>query len=429
MWEELTLRNKEEKFVSPSDTLALKRKDKINRDDLLVLKNKIRSQFDSLIQLSFQPVDFLDCSLTGMVQLRLSLPDEINSLYSPQNPIYDDILSNLCGKVLKFYEEDFVDDSDLLDILSSYFLTRNRFEDYKNIALRYLHNRSLPLKHELFLALLGIHKVSSPFAFSLPDKSNNPLIILFKYKFAEVSFLEKNYLYDLVMTGRYENLLPLALDLVPSQIGVRNAFPIYNRIIANFRQYSVEEKKAFIETYKSTNKYFSIYFLLKTVYPRESVKKWLEEEKEKNGKSNSWETVPVALKKSGAIRSKLKELKQKEKVFLLQPFELLLLLNSTEAFVIRDSLQAAQERFPYSYAVNRSVAILAFFDNEYFQFLHYINRSGRFQYQAEALYVKAVCLFELGKKEEGMVIFQALQKRFPQSEFLNQAIEDYSFEV
>ena len=122
MWQELTLTNKEEKYVSPSDTLALKRKEKINRDDLIVLKNKIRSQFDSLIQLSFQPVDFLDCSLTGLVQLRLSLPEEINSLYSPQNPIYDDILSNLCGKVLQFYEEDFVDDSDLLDILSSYFL-------------------------------------------------------------------------------------------------------------------------------------------------------------------------------------------------------------------------------------------------------------------------------------------------------------------
>lgn len=427
MWQEITISNQQEK-ISATDTLALKRKEKINRDDLIVLKNKIRSQFDSKIQLYFQPVDFLEVTLTGSLHLRISLPEEIMALYSPQNPIYDDILTNLCGKVLKFYEEDFVDDTDLLDILSSYFLTRNRFEDYKNIALRYLHNRSLPLKHELFLILLGIQKLDGSSSISLPDHSSNPLIILFKYRFFSLTEKEKTYLYDLLMTGRYDNLLPIALEAELQQDPIRNLFPIYQRIIDQFSEYNREEKVKFIEYYRTTGKYLSLYFLMKSVYSKESIEKWLQEQKKQHGKYSLAETS-IPLNQTGAIRNKLKQLTEQKQVYLLQPFELLLLLNTTESFMIRDRLEQALANIPGSYIVNRAMAVVAFFDNEYFQFFQYINRSGRFRYQAEILYIKAVSLYELGKKEEGVVILQALQKKFPQSQFLNKALQEYHFNL
>ena len=64
------------------------------------------------------------------------------------------------------------------------------------------------------------------------------------------------------------------------------------------------------------------------------------------------------------------------------------------------------------------MAVIYFHEEDYKKFLIQIAKSGNFRFQMEVLYLKAISYRELNLEKESSKIFQALYKRFPESEIL-----------
>lgn len=426
MWEEIFLTNKDYTTVV-SEGFSLeespKNPDYIPVGDAILYFAKVKEQLQDKIDFNFEPAYFIFVSLNKNITYSENISEKIKDRYIPINPVLEETYSTISEKLYTFYQYEFLDNPEILDFLSNYLLFSDRLEDYIYLASKFSKNNCLPLKHDLLLILLQQHenKVSVS---SLPE---DVISIVYKFFYLELNASDKIFFYDTFLKGDYDNLRGIAFETFQYDFsGIRNAYPIFNQIKYSWNHLSELEKQEFIEVYKKTNHYLDIFFLLKKQFSKEEIKEWLKEVNNENGKllSRSSEDL-VNLNRPEILRTKFKRLKNEDKLFLLQPFEILLLLNSTESILIRDRIDSQYLEKPHSYILNRAKAVISFFDNEFFSFLKYANLSGRFQHQTEMLYIKALTLIELNRKDEGNIILNALQQKFPRSSFLKNAVDEF----
>ncbi|MCB1159165.1 MAG: hypothetical protein KDK45_16815 [Leptospiraceae bacterium] len=426
MWEEIYLSNKTKSspiiLEEPEETIETKPKETgMSPDQVLELKSRLKEEISG-ISTGFQAVGFIDTSLTG----RLDYKNNADSVLS--NPEQEELYTSICEELISFYKDSFLDDSEILDYLGNYLLRKDCFSEYLELCETFDSHAVLPIEHEMFLSIIGRYenKIKEEF---LKAIEQDVLKILYKFKNFSINRAEKDFLYDKVISGEYANLLGLVFQLFRNEFeGPRNIYPLYAKIQTQFSHLSEEEKGVFLASFKKSGQYLNIYFLLKQLESKEGVRAWLEKEKEKNGKIERHSLPEVNLSQPTQLKNRVKLLKKDNSLYFLQPFEILLLLNSTESFLIRESLLESYRKQPFSYIINRSIAVVYFFDNDFYKFLHHASLSGRFKFQAEMLYIKALVLLELGKQEEGKVILSALQTRFPRSQFLKSALDEYKLE-
>ena len=425
MWEEIFLSNrssKKEVVILPEPPPIPKKKE-ISLDEVLLFRSKIVEQLKDRVLFTFEPAYFLSVKTNHSVEFFSRVSLQISENYIPLNPVLYDVFSSLCEKILQFYQYNFLDDPELLDILTNYLLFAGRLEEYKRLASDFLAKEKLPLKHYTFLVCLGSFENT---LHSEIVEENGLIFTIYRFLYSQVLNSEKAFFYDSLLSGRFDNLLSVGFVLFQEETeGIRNIFPILSRLLQQ-DQLSLQEKDTVLSYYQSTEKYMETFFLLKKEKSQAEIKEWLEGVKNINGKNLS--ILPediVNLNRPELLRSKFKRLKSEKKLYTLQPFEILLLLNSTESFIIRDNIDIAYSKFPYSYIINRSKAVVHFFDNEFYAFFRHSGLSGRFQFMAEMIYIKALSLIEVDRKTEGNVILYALQKKFPKSNFLKNALEEF----
>ncbi|PKA03386.1 hypothetical protein CH375_17320 [Leptospira ellisii] len=118
-------------------------------------------------------------------------------------------------------------------------------------------------------------------------------------------------------------------------------------------------------------------------------------------------------------------LKQNRLVYTLSPFELLILLNSTESANVEKEIGGHHEKLPDSYLTKRARLALRFFKKEYDEFLNSIGECGRFRFSPEMIYLQGLAMIEIGRTEEGIGLLESLFMRFPESEYLRLVLERY----
>jgi hypothetical protein len=425
MWEEIFLSNRSSKkeAVASSEPPSIPKKKEISLEEVLLFRAKIVEQLKDRVILTFEPAHFLSVKMNHSVEFFPKVLSLVSESYIPLSPVLYDTFSSLCEKILQFYQYDFHDDPTLLDILTNYLLFAGRLEEYKRLTTDFLAKDKLPIKHYTFLVCLG--SIENTLHSQIVEEAGL-IFTVYRFLYSQVLNSEKAIFYDALLSGRFDNLLSVGFVLFQEETGgIRNVFPILSRILKQ-NQLSLQEKDTVLSFYKSTERYMETFFLLKKEKSRSDIKEWLESVKGINGKKlpNLPEDI-VNLNRPELLRAKFKRLKAEKKLYTLQPFEILLLLNSTEAFIIRDNIDIAYSRYPYSYIINRSKAVVHFFDNEFYSFFKHATLSGRFQFMAEMIYIKALSLIEVDRKTEGNVILYALQKKFPKSDFLKNALEEF----
>jgi len=177
-----------------------------------------------------------------------------------------------------------------------------------------------------------------------------------------------------------------------------------------------------VASYQHTYNYLKIYFYMKKSHSKLEIETWIKAMSVMNGKDRViLDLLEEELKnvpEKNKLIQKYSLLKEHNASYLLSPFEILLLCNSTISLELGNEIAAYYEKYPQSYVANRSMAVIYFHDEDYKKFLIQIAKSGNLRFQMEVLYLKAISYRELNLEKESSKIFQALYKRFPESEIL-----------
>lgn len=118
-------------------------------------------------------------------------------------------------------------------------------------------------------------------------------------------------------------------------------------------------------------------------------------------------------------------LKQNRLVYTLSPFELLILLNSTESSNVQKEIGGVEKSLPDSYLTKRAKAVLYFFEKNFEKFLKSLEHCGRFRFSPEMLYLQGSALVEIGRTGEGIGLLESLLMKFPDADYLRLVLERY----
>ncbi len=382
--------------------------------DLSTLKSNLQQSLKPIWDFKFSPEEFLETDLLG--KIHLSSGKEISLTEREHLTLF-----NRIDEILHYYERNFKKDDELLYWLTYVFLKNNKIGDLLNFIQLYHSNSSLPLELEIFLILGGVYSTKLP-NIILSGKEENIINILYKYKFLEISKYEKNLLYDAVLSGVYSNFLGIVFQLYSETYkGIRNVYPLYEIILSNIDKFSIEEKREFLESYKESGNYFSIYKIYKKIYNREETKKWLNKIKIINGK-NFKQREKLGVGTSFPIIQEIKKQDKEDLFFLLTPFEILELLSDNE-FNFKNKIFTNYEKNSFSYLNNLNLAINYFYLKDYSKFLLYLERSGSLKNMSEILFLKALCFLEVGYHEEGKKILTYLYLKFPNNKVVEEKLK------
>lgn len=417
-WDEIYISSNNDTTLAPIQSIdtGFEKKSLREKTDVLELKSYWKEK-STLIK--FEAEKYLKTNLLGEIFFE---PDiDLKSSYF-QNNIHENETELRIKKIQDFYDKNFIDDVEILDIISVYLLEEKKIADLVSICNKFLNKNSLPLKFQFFLILAGVYKNNLQ---NIILSGDEKLIIniLYKYKYLELNQNEKNLLYDIVISEKYPNLLGVIFYLFKNEFkGIRNIFPILQLISNDYHKLSKEEKRAFVQVYQNTNQYLKTYFLMKNHFSKIEVDTWIKKINIMNGKDKKFNQT-IEEKLSGVAEKdklikKYQILKEAHNLAVLSPFEIILLLSSNKSLELIEGLNKFYETYPYSYSGNRAIAVLHFHHEDYKKFLLQISKAGNFKFQMEVLYLKAIAYREIGMNDESKKIFQALKNKFPDSEVL-----------
>ena len=409
--------------LPPVETESPEKKSLKLKAELLDLKESLKANLKDTYDLEFNPEKYIETNLHGDISFKRMEDIDFRSNYlTKATSEKDKQLVAQFEKIISYYEKEFIEDTDFLELLSTYLIQMNRLADLVAIANKYLSKGILPLKFQIFFILTDIYPNNLR---NLVLAGNEKIVIniLYKYKYLELDKSEKNYLYDLVVSGTNPELLGLVFQIFKNEFkGIRNVSPIFKLIADKFVSLSPEEKRVFTSAYQQTYNYLKIYFYMKKSHSKLEIETWLKAMNVMNGKDKAiLNTIEEELKdvpEKNKLTQKYSLLKEHNASYLLSPFEILLLCNSTVSLEIKNEISEYYEKYPQSFIANRSMAVIYFHDEDYKKFLIQIAKSGNFRFQMEVLYLKAISYRELNLEKESSKIFQALYKRFPESEIL-----------
>lgn len=252
-----------------------------------------------------------------------------------------------------------------------------------------------------------------------------PLNILYKYKFLEMSLLERNRLYDLVLEKTAPSLNGIVFHLFSRNTsGIRNIFPIYKIIMENFDSLDDLEKKEFMESFQENGRFLQVYNFMKKSYSKRELRAWLDRIRRLNGKSDpDTEHSFKGYSEKEDLIQKYKTLRAEHMVYTLSPFEILLLLSSSVALQVKNEIMEAYKSIPSSYIVNRSLSAVYYFQSDYRKFLLHLERSGSLQNHAESIYLKSLACIELGHNEEAKRLLLVLKSKFPDADVIQDGLK------
>jgi hypothetical protein len=391
--------------------------------ELVELKESLKANLADSYDLKFIPEKYIETNLLGEISFKRIEDIEFKSNYlmRASSDKERQLVSDL-EKIISYYEKEFIEDIDFLELVSTYLIQVNRLADLVAIANKYLTRGLLPLKFQIFFILTEIYP-NNLRNLVLAGDEKIVINILYKFKFLEIDKSEKNYLYDLVVSGTNPDLLGLVFQVFKNEFkGIRNVSPIFKLISEKYTELSQEEKRLFVSSYQQTYNYFKIYFFMKKSHSKLEIETWIKAMNVMNGKDKgilySVEEQLKDVPEKNKLTQKYSLFKEYSANYLLSPFEILLLCNSTISLELKNEIAAYYEKYPLSYVANRSMAVIYFHEEDYKKFLIQIAKSGNFRFQMEVLYLKAISYRELNLEKESSKIFQALYKRFPESEIL-----------
>ncbi|MBK7058150.1 MAG: hypothetical protein KBF99_03490 [Leptospiraceae bacterium] len=409
--------------VPPVEVESPEKKSLKLKAELVELKESLKANLADSYDLKFIPEKYIETNLLGEISFKRieDIDFKSNYLTRASSEKEKQLVSDL-EKIISYYEKEFIEDIDFLELISTYLIQVNRLADLVAIANKYLTRGLLPLKFQIFFILTEIYP-NNLRNLVLAGDEKIVINILYKFKFLEIDKSEKNYLYDLVVSGTNPDLLGLVFQVFKNEFkGIRNVSPIFKLISEKFTELSQEEKRLFVSSYQQTYNYFKIYFFMKKSHSKLEIETWIKAMNVMNGKDKgilySVEEQLKDVPEKNKLTQKYSLLKEYSANYLLSPFEILLLCNSTISLELKNEISAYYEKYPLSYVANRSMAVIYFHDEDYKKFLIQIAKSGNFRFQMEVLYLKAISYRELNLEKESSKIFQALYKRFPESEIL-----------
>lgn len=409
--------------VPPVEVESPEKKSLKLKAELVELKESLKANLADSYDLKFIPEKYIETNLLGEISFKRieDIDFKSNYLTRASSDKEKQLVSDL-EKIISYYEKEFIEDIDFLELISTYLIQVNRLADLVAIANKYLTRGLLPLKFQIFFILTEIYP-NNLRNLVLAGDEKIVINILYKFKFLEIDKSEKNYLYDLVVSGTNPDLLGLVFQVFKNEFkGIRNVSPIFKLISEKFTELSQEEKRLFVSSYQQTYNYFKIYFFMKKSHSKLEIETWIKAMNVMNGKDKgilySVEEQLKDVPEKNKLTQKYSLLKEYSANYLLSPFEILLLCNSTISLELKNEISAYYEKYPLSYVANRSMAVIYFHDEDYKKFLIQIAKSGNFRFQMEVLYLKAISYRELNLEKESSKIFQALYKRFPESEIL-----------
>ncbi|MDV6234676.1 hypothetical protein CH379_003410 [Leptospira ellisii] len=391
--------------------------------EILRLKSKILEYFSGALNRVHSP----------FFNARVDLFGEFRFQTDATSPFEEDGLSEREKNLLQIFFEELFDraledhqsDPEIFQVLESYLLHEQKLEEY--LSLTGVFDQDLPfiVEAKQFLALFGKIEYSD----SLKKEGGSRF---HKYgalwKLGKLELEDRETIYDLVVTGEEPGLLGLAWVLYKHETsGLRTVFPIERRILSALDTLVSEERESFFKAYSSRHGYLENYFVLKQIRPREYRKAWLEGEKKKNGRSVLLGSLQenILAGQDESLDKRYVLLKQNRLVYTLSPFELLILLNSTESANVEKEIGGHHEKLPDSYLTKRARLALRFFKKEYDEFLNSIGECGRFRFSPEMIYLQGLAMIEIGRTEEGIGLLESLFMRFPESEYLRLVLERY----
>ncbi|EMY78788.1 hypothetical protein LEP1GSC060_2145 [Leptospira weilii serovar Ranarum str. ICFT] len=391
--------------------------------EIIRLKSKILEYFSGALNKVHSP----------FFNLRIDLFGEFRFQSDKTSPFEEEGLSEREKNLLKIFFEELLDraleehqaDPEVFQVLESFLLHEQKLDEY--LELTGVFDPDLPfiVEAKRFLSLMGKIEYSD----FLKDKSSSRFQ---KYgalwKFGGLGLEDRETIYDLVVTGEEPGLLGLAWLLFKHETsGFRTVFPIERRILTVIETFSSEEKESFFKAYSSRHGYLENYFVLRKIRPLEYRKAWLEGEKQKNGRSVLLGSLQenILAGQDESLEKRYAILRQNRLVYTLSPFELLILLNSTESSNVQKEIGGVEERLPDSYLTRRAQSVLHFFKKEYEEFLKSLERCGRFRFAPEMLYLQGSALVEIGRTAEGIGLLESLLMKFPDADYLRLVLERY----
>jgi hypothetical protein len=431
IWEEISIEAPQEPISELTQSYSA-----TEMKDYFGLDEKVRAELhspklqlienisDDFTQKGFLADDFLSTDLSGNIRLKTGhFTDRLYPVYA-KSLESEAILSKAVDQILSIYQKSFVNDPQILEYVIPILLRQSRLTDVITLVNSFKKRNMLPLRFQIFFILVGVYENKLDNLFLTGDETLL-INILYKYKFHTISKLEKNRLYDMVLSHENIELLGIVFHLFSDTYrGLRNIFPIYKSILKNFSYLEKSEKKVFIESYKETGKYMEIYFLLKKVYKKKEISDWLKQMKKVNGKMlpSSEKTFP-GLNESEDLINKYKLLKNDSNTQTLSPFEILHLLKTNISLQLKNDIFDAYKKIPYSYVNNRSLAVLYFFEMDYRKFLLYMERAGSLRNHSECIYLKSMACIELGFKDDAKKLLMALHEAFPHTDVIQSALK------
>ncbi len=365
--------------------------------------------------------DFLYTDLLGNIRLRLGK----NVKYSFLEPI---LQNHSFTEILERTLTDQMSRPELhTDYLDAVFLTllyQNRLKEISEFIMSLSSKNLLNLNLQIFSILSGLMK--KPLEnLVMSGAEKEPLNILYKYKFLEISLLERNRLYDLVLEKSAPSLNGIVFHLFSrNTTGIRNIFPIYKIIMENFDSLDELERKEFMESFQENGRFLQVYNFMKKSYSKKELRAWLDRIRRLNGKSDpDTEHSFKGYSEKEDLIQKYKTLRSEHMVYTLSPFEILLLLSSSVALQVKNEILEAYKSIPSSYIVNRSLSAVYYFQSDYRRFLLHLERSGSLQNHAESIYLKSLACIELGHSEEAKRLLLVLKSKFPDAEVIQDGLK------
>ena len=369
-----------------------------------ILKIALLDYFKSIDQFQKPLEDYLTTDLSG--NITLLNPFFIGSKIGNM-PSFLSIVDDL----LKYYENNFQKDDEVLIYLILSLIQSNRVADLNTLLINYNSKTNIPLSLEIFLILGGVLRKKLQNTIFHGDEDDF-LNILYKYKFSSLSNSEKILIYDSVITNTKPNLLGIAFYLYKDSFyEIRNINPLHGIISKKFTQYDTENQNIFLKSYLKSGNYFKSYLFLKKVYSKKELKKWIETQKNVNGKNKSTERYITK-----SLNSSITHFFEKKDISVLSPFELYqVLMDNDHKDNIITHINTLYSKSPNSYILNQAKAIENFIKKDYINFFRLVDKSGSLQNKSEIIYLKAICLMEIGLLIESQNFAKILLEKFPDS--------------
>ncbi len=369
-----------------------------------VLKIALLDYFKSIDQFQIPLEDYLTTDLTGKISL---LNPIFSSSINNTTPSFTTIVDDL----LKYYENNFQKDDEVVIYLSLILIQSNRIEDLNIFLFKYNSKSNIPLSLEIFLILGRVLTKELP-NIILHGDEDNFLNILYKYKFFSLSKSEQILLYDSVITNVKQNILGIVFCMYRDiQSEVRNINPVLDIIAKKLSNYDDVNQNIFLDSYLKTGNYLKSYFFLKKVYSKNDLRNWILLQKNINGKIKITERNI-----ENSIINNINLFFEKKDITIFSPFELFQALNNNNhKDNIINHINTLYKKHPGSYILNQAKAIEYFINKDYINFFKLTDKSGSFQNKSEIIYLKAICLMEIGLIIESENLIKILIKKFPDS--------------